>query len=162
MFTGVRTRIDLGHGPITLGHRCSTHRDCQLSDPHAYCNAQQRCDCAQPQAACGADRTGCPTGTFQCRSTGVCISWYFVCDGRPDCDDASDEECTVKRTAETTTPTGLNTASSGSGASAICPREAFHCRMSDRCVSRAALCDGKRQCAHGEDEIGCSALKTGR
>lgn len=65
-----------------------------------------------------------------------------MCDGRPDCNDGSDEECALNTTL-----------------SQKCPEHAFHCYQSDRCVSRAALCDGQNQCPDGEDELSCQDLR---
>uniref|UniRef100_A0A182IML7 EB domain-containing protein n=1 Tax=Anopheles atroparvus TaxID=41427 RepID=A0A182IML7_ANOAO len=149
---GIRTRVDLGDGPVSLGLACATSEQCQLADPYSYCSDEGRCDCSfrQPDDSCRATNTGCSRGTFQCRSSGICISWFFVCDGRPDCSDASDEECNF---AVKSNGTLL-------GSSTSCPELSFRCEQSGRCISRAGICDGKAQCPHGEDEVGCDFRKS--
>uniref|UniRef100_A0A9I3EGX0 EB domain-containing protein n=1 Tax=Anopheles dirus TaxID=7168 RepID=A0A9I3EGX0_9DIPT len=148
----IRTRVDLGDGPVSLGLSCASSEQCQLADPYSYCNDEGRCDCSyrQPDDSCRATNTGCSRGTFQCRSSGICISWFFVCDGRPDCSDASDEECNFA--AHSANGTQTRTGS--------CPELSFRCEKSGRCISRAGICDGKAQCPHGEDEVGCDFRKS--
>ncbi|CAB3367391.1 Hypothetical predicted protein [Cloeon dipterum] len=127
--------------PVSLGLRCISDSQCSAADPHSRC-LNGMCDCRFNNGSavppCSALNTGCYPGTFQCRATGACISWFFVCDGRAHCADGSDEDgCKGPR----------------------CPPLSFKCK-SGGCVSRASLCDGVNDCKEGEDEQGCHGEKT--
>ncbi|XP_050666562.1 uncharacterized protein LOC126966500 isoform X2 [Leptidea sinapis] len=134
---------ELDLGPVSLGMPCLVDNQCQTVDANTRC-VNKRCDCTyrtNSTSACSARNRGCLPGTFQCRSTGACISWYFVCDGRKDCPDGSDEKCL-------------------DGTGERCPMHAFRCGgPGSPCVSRAARCDGKVQCPGGEDERNCRATR---
>ncbi|XP_021968540.2 low-density lipoprotein receptor-related protein 2 [Folsomia candida] len=139
--------------PTTLGYPCHANLQCQLADPNSLC-ILGICDCSSQNSTkkCNAVHTGCHPSTFQCVGQGKCVSWYFVCDGKIDCPDGSDEICNV---------------------SEQCPKQTFQCKTNSdglekdknetmlqnnrtKCISRSKLCDGVADCDEGEDEEGCS------
>lgn len=134
----IRTRVETSNEAISLGLPCVTDLQCRAADPYSKC-VEGVCNCivrGNETDACSARNKGCLPGTFQCRSTGICISWFFVCDGRKDCSDGSDEECRPNE----------------------CPDESFKCKDSGKCISKASRCDGVRDCHLGEDERDCHVI----
>ncbi|XP_066995608.2 uncharacterized protein ImpE1 [Anabrus simplex] len=139
LLTAEPARLRGEESSVSLGLPCVVDAQCQAADNNSRC-IQGRCDCARRDNSsngCSALNRGCHSSTFQCRASGACISWFFVCDGRRDCTDGSDEEC--------------------SGDS--CPSQAFRCGLTGVCVSRAGRCDGVLDCPAGEDEAGCTPAR---
>ncbi|EDW48843.1 putative vitellogenin receptor isoform X1 [Drosophila sechellia] len=82
----------------------------------------------------------CSKYEFTCQQDRTCIPIDFMCDGRPDCTDKSDEVAGCKQ-AEVT-----------------CPGEGHLC-ANGRCLRRKQwVCDGVDDCGDGSDERGCSNL----
>ncbi|KAB7501187.1 Low-density lipoprotein receptor-related protein 2, partial [Armadillidium nasatum] len=104
----VPLKKDLGVLPVSLGKPCYYSDQCKASDPFSFCN----------------------NGCF---SDGRCVSPDFVCDGKHDCRDASDERICSKGN---------------------CSTLSFMCE-DGTCISRAQICDGRYDCPDKSDELRC-------
>ncbi|XP_076348454.1 uncharacterized protein LOC143246122 [Tachypleus tridentatus] len=115
----------------SLGKHCNEAAECQARDPYSTC-INGTCQCVTDSTSCNAHKTGCHKNTFQCRN-GQCVSWFFVCDGKRNCIDGSDEDECI---------------------SYMCPKEAFQCN-NGLCISRSLVCNGRWECPDGSDEARC-------
>lgn len=127
----VLLRKGLSEDPVSISKRCKTTDQCQARDPYSHC-LYGICRCIANTSHCNEFNTGCFNDTFQCRN-GQCISWYFVCNGRKNCEDGSDEEECIP----------FN-----------CPKEAFQC-ADGSCIPRSKVCNGRADCTDGDDEKKC-------
>ena len=71
---------------------CLNGDTCSTVDCVCYRNDEKIFDAYYCRNACMPSVCHCPPHFFQC-STGGCIQMTFICDGKPQCADASDEFC---------------------------------------------------------------------
>ncbi|XP_072940091.1 serine protease ndl [Epargyreus clarus] len=113
----------------------------------------------------------CPVGKLKCRN-GRCISKELFKDGRDDCEDGTDEPGQIvcaeylSRVMPSRICDGILHCHDRSDEDpSFCKcfaKRAYKCRKSssinDYCVANDMVCDGVRDCPHGEDEQTCIGL----
>ena len=94
-----------------------------------------------------SDETYCPpvdcseNGMQNCANTTACILPDWICDGKNDCWDNSDEEhCLIDV--------------DGVDQDRHCPLQTFQCH-DNKCIAESWVCDRELDCADGFDEEGC-------
>ncbi len=97
----------------------------------------------------------CLPGHFQCED-GTCILNTYQCDGMPHCEDKADENnCSMCHMSPSNdTPTGIFCRELCQKPKCFCSANYFQC-IGGGCVSWSKLCDHKRDCQDGSDEIFC-------
>ncbi|XP_046568770.1 low-density lipoprotein receptor-related protein 2-like isoform X1 [Haliotis rubra] len=150
---------------------CNMERDCldgtdemncpqQCSPDQLMCLDNETCyrrewgcdgdnDCPDGSDELGCNHTCSPT-QFTCAS-GQCIDLVSKCDHFPDCNDGSDEAADCKMEKSNTIVTE-------------CPKEYYTCTVFlgiNKCVEEDLMCNGYRDCPHGDDETNCT-LECGR
>ena len=96
----------------------------------------------------------CLPGHTMCYD-GTCILGHYVCDGRVDCPDASDEnECSNVCSFSSSYNLGINRFLTCTGPECLCQDLYFSCALGGS-VPWSRVCDGVLDCPHGEDEQPC-------
>lgn len=123
-----------------------------LQCPGIYLSTPEKCICvcgngmtlnaSGTKCLPGTTQTDCPTGSFQCARSKICIEERYVCDGDDDCGDNSDEDFIGNGPCNA----AKNCGNINGGLA-----NAFKCDGS-RCFRRSVLCDGIIQCADETDE----------
>uniref|UniRef100_A0A5S6QUQ5 EGF-like domain-containing protein n=1 Tax=Trichuris muris TaxID=70415 RepID=A0A5S6QUQ5_TRIMR len=138
-----------------------------------FCDGQENCPDNSDEAHC--ENALCPRNMFECFKSNTCVPISKICDGHRNCPDGEDEDMcldlqasdqvtrdfglTKQQNSQRNDTTGavgkserLKSKSNG------CGKNKFKCLDGNGCVSKTKLCNGRRDCLDGSDEMGCRKL----
>lgn len=130
--------------------RCNGERDCEGGEDELDCGPRQDATCATGQHAC---------------SNGYCIESSWLCDGTDDCPHGEDEKTCEAVVCNNLTHYTCSREEASTTAAPPLPPAGFHLQaMLDAppgfsCIPKKHVCDGKRDCAAGDDERDCPVAR---
>ncbi|XP_028394864.1 antigen WC1.1-like [Dendronephthya gigantea] len=152
-------RCDNGYQCVDRYYLCNGRRECSDgSDEWSWNCVSETSTLIQPSST--ASQTVCRYWQFRCNNGYQCIDRYYLCNGRRECSDGSDEwswNCvtqtsTLIQPSSTVRENSTLIQPSSTASQTICRYWEFRCNNGYQCIHRYYLCNGWRECSDGSDE----------
>ncbi|XP_030766039.1 uncharacterized protein LOC115890059 isoform X2 [Sitophilus oryzae] len=156
-------RCDLGNC-ISKEKLCNGIPDCTRGED------EENTLCYEKEKQCNVnDNCVCPSTDLKCPSSNKCFPKSSFCDRANNCGEFEDEPdiCSCKNYLKLTDPGKICDGvvhcmdrSDEDPDICSCKLNDFECGKSNKCVSQEMVCDGFKDCPHGEDETVCLSLQS--